>query len=107
MLGPLCGFTYLKSMRLYFFQTYALIWLVFMAALSMMSILIAQMEWTRVLPNAALWGGLLAAAQTYREFKEKNLWPLYDNLQISKPVLLILTLVATLLSFIGLRFWLL
>jgi len=40
------------------------------------------------LPRSFFWGGLFAAGYTWYQFREKNLWPLYDNLRIPKYILL-------------------
>ena len=56
-------------------------------------------------PRAVLWGGLFAAGQLFREFRKKNLWPLYDNLRITKPVLFGCTILVNTLFALGLTMW--
>ena len=92
-------------MQLYFLRKYCITWFVLVIALAMMTITIARMAPDEVLPKAALWGGLLAMAQTYREFKQKKLWPVYDNLRIPKTRLYFTALAMAITAYIGIQLW--
>ena len=61
--------------------------LVLTATLALFSSL-ARIPMHDAVPRALFWSGLIAAVVTYRTFKRRNLWPLYDNLRLPKYVLL-------------------
>lgn len=71
----------------YFIRKYVMIWVVLLIGLGGMAMVVAGMELSYLLPRAIFWCGLLAAIQLYFEFKRKDIWPLFDNLRISKGLL--------------------
>ena len=92
-------------MVFYFIRKYIHIWLVFVIGLTGLAIFFARMPLDEALPRGVLWGGVFAAGQLYREFKKKNLWPLYDNLRITKFVLLGCTILVNTVLALGIRMW--
>ena len=55
--------------------------------------------------SALLWAGFFANATVYIEFKRQGLWPLYDNLRLSRLPLLGSLAATILLIYLGLRAW--
>jgi len=82
------------GVRKYCFNTIA-----FAASIS----LIAGLD---MFPQALAASTLAAIWFTYREFERKNLWPLFDNLQISRRSIFIAPAIGLILIAVVVRYWL-
>lgn len=72
-------------MILYLIRKYALLYV----AIILMMVFIGmagEIPVSVALPKAALYAGVFASVMTWFELRRKGLWPLYDNLRISRPV---------------------
>ena len=96
-----------QKMIFYFIRKYSLILIIMIIGLSGLTILLGIFSWQESISRAIFWGGLFSVLQVYREFRYKNLWPVFDSLQISKYWLLgSASAFSTFLSF-GIQLWLL
>ena len=86
-------------MIFYFVRKYVLLWIVLILGFTFTAVIIAGIPPQVHLPTTVFWGGLLAAGQLYREFRKKKIWPLYDNLRISKVSLCEMHQIDSLLGF--------
>lgn len=72
-------------MILYLIRKYALLYVA--VILMMVSIGMAGgVPVSVALPKATLYAGIFASVMTWFEIRRKGLWPLYDNLCISRPL---------------------
>ena len=92
-------------MVIYFIKKYVQIWLVFLIGLTGLTIFLARMPPGDAIPRAIFWGGVFAAVQLFMEFRKKKVWPLYDNLRISKKVLFGCVILVNTLFALGLSMW--
>jgi hypothetical protein len=92
-------------MILYLVKNYVLILTVVVLPMTVFTIARGDIPVDVALPQAVFFGGFISAALTYLEFRRRRIWPLYDNLQISRFGLLGALVGATLLLYLGLWSW--
>ena len=66
--------------RKYFVNT-----LLFAAALALIPVLFGS-ALIDVVPTAFFWGSVMGVGYTFWRFRQQNVWPLYDNLRLPRPV---------------------
>ena len=93
-------------MIFYFLRKYISLWIVLCLSMGGMVMFFASFEISYLIPRVVFWTGFITAFQLYREFNNKNLWPLYDNLRISRFLLLGSMIVINFVLTIGLQLWL-
>jgi hypothetical protein len=71
-------------MRLYIVRHYILTSLATSAFMTIGSTMSGLMELDTTLRQALFWGPIVAAVVVHREFAWRGIWPLFDNLRISR-----------------------
>lgn len=83
----------------YLIQKYlsVLIWI--MVGLGFFPVALSGLPLAEIAPSALFWSGVFSAIYIYRRFNRLNLWPLYENLRLSRWMLIgCLLLTTTVLS---------
>ena len=75
-------------MILYLAKAYLFIFFAIGLVVSLVPVLFGNMPIIKIIPRTLFISGLGAGAIVYWYFKQRNLWPLYDNLRIPKYLIL-------------------
>lgn len=71
-------------MYLYLVRHYILTTIGVAAFMTLGALWSGRIELDTTLRQALFWGPIVAALVVYREFTSRGIWPLYDNLRISR-----------------------
>jgi len=92
-------------MIIYLLRKYIWLMLVIAGVMTAFPMVGADVSLRQALPRGVLWSGFLAAGIVYYEFKRLNLWPLYDNLRLSRFMLLGGLAAVNVFLFVVLTWW--
>lgn len=93
-------------MILYIARKYFMLVALFAAGLAALPLLFARWPVREAAVSALFWTSSLAGAAVYWEFKRRDIWPLFDNLRLSRWLLLTTLIAGNLILTAGIRTWL-